>query len=558
MLCASNMSGDRMFNKCYWSRADLFLRGVLAASVSLWLCWRNPNIGADALGYMIPIQNLMSGNGYTMGGVVNIYNSPGYGLTIWFVNLFIRDLEYAAMAVSGLSYLALVTMAGWLGDRFDGRTGGWLAGLFVALSPLAMTHSYLSLADPLFAAMLMGCFCHFVASDTIGWDIRRSLVQGGLLGLSCLIRPDTVIILPFVICWIGLRSWGSLRRSSTAENGTVKGHVLSFVVLGMFLFVMLPYIVFLHGQTGNWTVSNKIGFALLGGGQENPHLTLEMARGATGYILTNFGSTLRKCAGNGLMLAHKIVVQNYGPLMAVGLLWLFFPLLGRQPLPRLRQWPQFLRLLGAGALFMVPLGPSLLITSYDRYILPYFMIALVLFAALALLVISGIFGDGEWGRAVGVIVTFALMLLAPLVPRPAVIRSVPTPLTALRSFSAHLGLREAGFRLAAEPGAQRGFVILSRKGSVPLFYAAGKREPMGNPLALPAVPEEIPSVLAQQHVDYVILDGHYVPQMSAYTELWANPLNCMAFGLEWVDGIEGVYQLFRPHITVLTGSESVP
>ncbi|OQX15351.1 MAG: hypothetical protein BWK76_13275 [Desulfobulbaceae bacterium A2] len=553
------MSTMREIAKCEWFHGGFIVMMVLAATASLWLCWHNPNIGADALGYLVPVQNLMAGKGYTMGGVVNIYSSPGYGLAIWLVEFVTRDLEYAAMAVTGLSYLALVFMAGWLGERFGGRPGSWLAGLFVAMSPMAMTHSYLSLADPLFAAMLMACVCHFITSDTVSWNVRRSLIQGGLLGLSCLVRPDTVIVLPFVMAWIGVRCWIQCHHSAPREGGVARVILLPFLVMAVFQLVMCPYMVFLYGQTGSWTVSNKIGFALMGGGQENPHLTLEMARAATGYLFVNLYETLGRCAENLLLLAHKTVVQNYGHLVAVGLLWLVYPLLGRQPLLRLLQWPQLVRLLGTGLIFLTPLVPSLLITSYDRYVLPYFMIALVLLAAVAMVLIVGIFGEGRRKQTVGVIVTLMLMLLAPLVPRPAVIQVVPTPLSALQASSAHLGLRKAGLRLASESGVERGFVILSRKGSVPLFYAAGKRESLGTPLALPATPEEIPEVLAKQHVDYVILDGHYVPQMSAYTALWADPKGAAtALGLEWVDGQAGAYQLFRPHITAQTISESLP
>lgn len=531
------------------SKLDYILRGLLAVCVSVWLCWHNPNIGGDALAYIFPVQNLMSGKGYTMGGMVNILNSPGYGFAVWLVDLVIHDLEYAAMAVSGLSYLALVSMAGWLGDRFSGRFGGWLAGLFVALSPMAMTHSYLSLADPLFAAMLMICFCHFVVSDTAGWDISRCLVQGGLLGLACLVRPDTVIVLPLVTGWIGVRCWTIFRVSSTGGSSAVMVAWQPFSVLGMFLLVVLPYMIFLHSHTGIWTVSNKIGFALLGGGEQNPHLTLELARGAAGYLLANLGNTLHKCAVHLFLLAHKTLLQNLGPLFAVGLLWIVYLVLGRRPIRSLRQWPQLLRLLGVGALFLAPLGPSLLILPYSRYVLPYYMISLVLLAAVASLLISGIWNDGGRGRALGVFITLAFMILAPLVPRPAAVGEIPSLVSVVHSKNAHQGLREAGYRLAAEPGVERGFVIHSRKGTVPLFYAAGKREPIGIPFGLPATPEEFPAIFKNRHVDYVILDSGYVPQMPAYSELWANPQSSSLFDLEWIDGKDDSYQLYRPHIT---------
>jgi len=531
----------------------VFRVGILLCAVAAvaFLMVRNPNVGTDSLGYLISSGNALRGEGYMLNGKTNVLSSPGYGFAAHGLRVVVRALEWSGMLLSAIGYVGMVALAYSVCTALAGPVAGVVGSFMMAVSPLLLSYSYASLSDPFFAFIHFATFCFFLGVDARGWSVRKAGVLGGLLGLGCLVRPDSVFVLLVSAFYLLVRaavlSWKD-RTKRFAKEFLRQGIVPMAACLAVFFIVMSPYMIFLHRHTGVWTVSNKIGFGLMGGGQENPHLTLDATRNAVGLLLSDIEATSGRMLRNGLMLVHQVILQNHHLLFPLGGLWVLYPLFGRRRLVDEMKRHPWWRLPVGASIFISPLAPGTLITPYNRYMLPYFAVLIVFLSVVLVRLLRG-YGIREGHsreEVASVVVVMLVALAAPLAPRPAALRPLPTPLSALRARHGHLGLRAAGCWIGEHVEENEEPVIVSHKAAIPIFYIGDKRGLRGTALPLPPTPEGLQETFGKGPVDYVVLDAYYAARMPGYAEIWRNPASAGGYGLRLVRTEPGRYQLYVP------------
>ena len=526
----------------------LFYGLLLTASLMFsFLAIRNPNMGADSIGYLISAYNLLHGRGYTLLGEPDIISSPLYGLLANIINLLVNDIEYSGMITVGLSYLGLIILSYNIGRKTCGYYAGVLSAAFVSLFPALVIRSYVNLADVVYSFFLIAAFGITIEIWKNFSSIRKCVMLGVVLGISSLTRPDPVVIIPFI--WLGVFvKIGFDTKVAKTRSSLFKACFCSLSIIIFFLIVVSPYAIFLKKHTGTWTLSNKIGLALLGGGQENPHLTLNMAQNSADIIFNNIEKYIYRINKNTIILVHKIVILNLHALIPLFVLSIIGIVLKKKAIfADVFRNKTVLYLLLVSLIYFMPLLPGLFITPYTRYILPYFIISQIVAGCLCGKILEAISIKIKKNISMKLLpLLIVLIIVGPMLPKPSVLKSAPTLMTALESRHGHLGLRAAGFWLNNNTQNISTIRIASRKYSVPLFYANGKQEPGGFGAGLPKDIEKLKDVIIENRIDYIIFDNHYIPDMHGYKEVWETPSLSQNYGIRLIASKDNLFQIYTP------------
>ncbi len=107
-------------------------------------------------------------------------------------------LLYTGRAITAVFGLALILGTTLLGRRVGGRRVGLLAGMLVAVSPVAVDHAQMIETDtPLAAFVAWGLWACLRAGERPSW--RRSAVAGALVGLAASAKyPGALLIVPLL------------------------------------------------------------------------------------------------------------------------------------------------------------------------------------------------------------------------------------------------------------------------------------------------------------------------------------------------------------------------
>jgi 4-amino-4-deoxy-L-arabinose transferase-like glycosyltransferase len=220
------------------SRERRWLLVIVLASIALRLAWvvyaaREPRGFHDPTLYGVFAARIADGDGYTSAtGQATTYYPVGYpgalGAVVWLVRLTpIPDNIPKTAAVFNLVLgIGTVALTFEVGRRlFTNRIGLLSAGI-VALWPNPIFHTAVMLTETLFNFLVMASVLLVVAipaaTRRIGW--RRWAAFGLLLGLSALVRPISLFILPvlFLVLVVARFGWSlALRYAGIATLAVV-------------------------------------------------------------------------------------------------------------------------------------------------------------------------------------------------------------------------------------------------------------------------------------------------------------------------------------------------
>jgi len=211
----------------------------------------------DSAGYIVRAREIFSG-----GPLFDTLSTPGYPLLIGLWTKIVGSDIVAARVASIASGAALTAVAYLLGSRFWGRAVGATAGVLLALNValIDISTSELSESTYILVTFLTLTVTIFAAkSGRLGlW-----LIAGALAGACYWIRPEGVfylMLLPFLGLCHSLATERRLSRKS-ALNLAV------FVAAGALL--VLPNVLFIHQETGKWSINARTALAVLIHGQED-------------------------------------------------------------------------------------------------------------------------------------------------------------------------------------------------------------------------------------------------------------------------------------------------
>jgi len=182
--------------------------------------------------------------------------SPFYPFVTALFSIFTGNLEAATTAVSLVLGSLLVVPFFFLAKSMFNHRVAYLASILVIFFPALVVISEVPLSEATYAFFLM-------ITLLCGWRLfmRRSYLWAflfGIFGATCyLTRPEFLVAFA---CLLLLYLIIELRaRDRTRPNSLV---FLAVSLLG-FLILALPYVNYMHSQTGHWILSGKMAHNIL-------------------------------------------------------------------------------------------------------------------------------------------------------------------------------------------------------------------------------------------------------------------------------------------------------
>jgi 4-amino-4-deoxy-L-arabinose transferase-like glycosyltransferase len=229
---------------------------MLGALVLRLVWWRfDTFIAPDGFYYAELATALASGD---LAGALSPYWPPLYPALMGLLSVVVRDVEIAGRLVSLLSGVAILVPSYLLARNLLDRRIATVAVVLLALHPMLVAASTKLLSDMLYVAMLVTAILlgmHAAFDDRP----RRALWPGLLCGACYLTRPEgfgyvwLYLLLVPVVAWVRRAvDWRALATSLG-------------LMLGGFLLLAVPYVVYVHSATGVWTISSKLNIHVLAG-----------------------------------------------------------------------------------------------------------------------------------------------------------------------------------------------------------------------------------------------------------------------------------------------------
>ena len=512
--------------------------------------WREPNIGSDALLYLIPIHNLVAGQGYSYLGEPHLLMPPGYGLLAYVVFLVVRDVELSGMIVSAASAVLVIPIVFSIVTRLAAERAGWIGAFLVTVWPTMIKYAHINYSDLAFTLFLVLSARLYLAIVLDAATPLRCLLLAVALGFGCLIRPEGA---PVAVLAVASLLVLPRHSPSRAERGRLRPSLQRLARAAatglMIVMVASPYLWFLHRETGRWTLSTKLGVNLLmGEGVVDGDAVLEQRMAEEGEK-TDPVDLLGYLRGQGSRMGIRIwrnAVMEAGQLVKItlhGLLLL--AVVGAFAVRRIgptRVWQVArgawtLEALVMIAVFVSPLPVYLLFYVWDRYLLPYAVFALAAIAVVAGAWLDAMERDSRGSRAVVAIpltVGIGVAVIALLLPIRPPWPSLPAELTRPH---AHRGLRAAGLWLAGSGAMIDEITVWAPgKGDVVLFYASGEAEPRGHQrkvLSTMTLKDVVDQMDATRPA-YLVVDSHYGSTKPNLWRLWTEAALAERVGLRLV------------------------
>lgn len=205
-------------------------------------------ITPDGVSYAILGWNLMEGR---LAWAFSTYWPPLYPLLIGATSLLVGDLETSGRVISLVAGSLVVLPSYVLTREWYGRRVAALGALLVVAHPVLIYYSTMVLTEATYTLL-------FVSGVLAGW---RGLTRGRRLpfalaglcfGACYLLKPEAfgfvVLLLVITLC-ARLFGRGAGARATLLD---------SLALLAAFLLLASPYLLYLHHETGRWTISEKL------------------------------------------------------------------------------------------------------------------------------------------------------------------------------------------------------------------------------------------------------------------------------------------------------------
>lgn len=236
-------------------RLDLVLVGLLILGAAVRIAYALPLHVAfgDESCYVMLAQNLFSGSGYTYyAGHSEVHFPPLFPIVLGLLHAVGFEWEAVTRAAFVIFGCATIIPVYLLARSIYSRRIGRLAALMVALLP-AYTSGILfgqTMGEPLFLFLLViGIYGAHWASREQG--IRFYVLSGSMFCLAYLARPEAILYA--FVTFVFLTGYLLFRMPLKPRAAGLR--LLAY--WGAFLLLAAPYVIYLHGVTGEWTLTTK-------------------------------------------------------------------------------------------------------------------------------------------------------------------------------------------------------------------------------------------------------------------------------------------------------------
>jgi len=227
---------------------SLFALVIAALAFRLLLLNFRFAVGFDEVNYLkLGVSGYLHGFSETL----HTYWSPFFPWLIALFCNFIDNYELAGRLVSVAMGALLPLPVYFLGKLLYDKTAGLIAAAFIAFFPPLAFQATTALTEATYTLLV-------ALSALVGWEMlkRNSIVAAAISGLlaGCLYltRPEGIGFLLIFAGWIIAGCVGKLFLIKPLRMI----YLLLTLTVG-FIVVSAPYLIFLHDQTGAWTISAK-------------------------------------------------------------------------------------------------------------------------------------------------------------------------------------------------------------------------------------------------------------------------------------------------------------
>jgi hypothetical protein len=181
---------------------------------------------------------------------VNPRTPFGYPLSLWMLGQVTGDLFVSGKLLTGFSTLVVLGFTYLLGRRLFTADVGLFAVLGLVATTLFAEHTILVGTDMLAIACLLASL-YLLLLET-EHRVRSSILAGILGGLSYLVRPSAIVLVPAVLLWLWLPM---MARTSSAERR--RPWRIGLLYAASFGLAITPQLILSTIHTGNPFYNNR-------------------------------------------------------------------------------------------------------------------------------------------------------------------------------------------------------------------------------------------------------------------------------------------------------------
>lgn len=183
--------------------------------------------------------------------VLHPFWSPLYPFIVALLSEIISNVEFAGRFISILCGSLLIFPVYYLARYNISRKVAVISTLLLALNPIFSYLSTYAATESLYTFLSVSGIL-FAWSALKGRSVLKGCIAGIVFALAYLTRPEGVgfvIIYCLIIAFLSLRNF--ILKGKEKYLRTVVFFLLGFII------TVVPYLVYLHNETGEWTISAK-------------------------------------------------------------------------------------------------------------------------------------------------------------------------------------------------------------------------------------------------------------------------------------------------------------
>jgi len=211
----------------------LFFSALLAALGIRHYALTDYSVEWDFPGYMLRSQtwrSVFSANDRT---------PFGYPLLLWLITHLSGDAFVSGKVIAGVSSITALGVTYLLAKRLFEPQTALLCAMALPVISLFTGHAMLVGTDmPALALLLISLY---LLAAALGSDLAGMVLAGAFGGLSYLVRPSGIVLVPAIVAWIGIQS----DLDTHGRRKAVFAYALSF------LLVITPQLIISWAQTGS-------------------------------------------------------------------------------------------------------------------------------------------------------------------------------------------------------------------------------------------------------------------------------------------------------------------
>jgi len=245
--------GYRLAEFLIWTRREMLSLGLFVFVVLLFRLYNLQSydvISADGTSYGPVGRSFFATGSFKVFGTIS---GPGYSFFVGLFDLLLDDIEHSLRLVSVVFSTLTVAVTYLLGRYLFNQSGARVAGLLCATLPFLHGMSGIDIIEPTFTFFLL-------AGVLLFWrgylPMNATVVAAGgfLLAGSYLCRSEGFITWFALAVFCAMDCFLRLKK----DGMQILFRVLLPFIFG-FMLLFLPYLNYLHNETGKWQLSGKAG-----------------------------------------------------------------------------------------------------------------------------------------------------------------------------------------------------------------------------------------------------------------------------------------------------------